>query len=89
MGISSRLDWDLIQAWLHDRKADFTGKKVYYGPNRGNAEWQAKGAFAWGCNAGCHGDGSGGFCRSLDEAQRQAGDHAKTHRGVRAFYQEG
>lgn len=68
-----------------------TSRQVTYGPNRGSAEWRAKGAYVWHCGAGCLPDGEmdGGFCRSLDEAKRAAERHAGGHRGMRAVYDEG
>ena len=64
--------------------------QVYYGPNRGTAEWLAKGEFGWGCGP-CAGQSkdTGGWTATLGEAQRNAVDHAKTHRGARAVYGDG
>lgn len=61
-------------------------RAVYFGPNRGSAEWQAKGAFAWGCDAGdkTHPCSAGGFCPTLMDAAWAAGHHANTHRNTRA-----
>lgn len=64
--------------------------QVYYGPNRGTAEWLAKGEYGWGCCPCANRDkDAGGWTATLDEAQRAAEDHAKTHRGARAVYGEG
>lgn len=66
-------------------------RQVNYGPNRGSAEWQARGAYTWHCNAGCLPDGGmdGGFCHDLNEAKNTAEKHARGHRGMRAVYYEG
>lgn len=80
-----------LVVWLHDAKQAITGQHVYYGPNRGTAEWQALGSYAWGCDLpACVDAGCGGFCPSLGDAQHEAEAHAKDHGGrVRAAYCEG
>lgn len=65
-------------------------RQVYYGPNRGTPEWQAKGAFAWGCcPCATKGEDIGGFEPTLDKARQKAETHATTHRAARAVYGEG
>lgn len=79
----------MLAVWIHDAVQAITGRHVYYGPNRGTAEWRALGAFAWGCDL-CAERGCGGFCASLPEAKQKADGHAKEHGGrVRAAYYEG
>lgn len=80
-----------VACWFHDRVTDITGRKVYYGPNRGTAEWLAKGAYAWGCGHGnCVENDVGGFRDSLEGAKQEADAHATTHGGrIRAAYYEG
>jgi hypothetical protein len=79
-----REDWG---AWLHDRKADLTGRKVYYGPNHSKSPWIELGPFAWGCNA-CEG-AAGGYEPTYAAVRHAAEAHALIHPGVRAYFDVG
>jgi len=65
-------------------------RRVYYGPNRGSAEYQALGAYVWGCNPCAWRERSvGGYVDTLTGARGKAEQHARQHLFARVVYGEG
>ena len=68
--------------------------RVTYGPNRSIDEHADLGAYVWGCNRCARHDGGGrrfrgDYTPTLHAARSQAKDHARSHVGMRAVYNEG
>lgn len=88
--IRDRYEDSMLAVWIHDAVQAVTGRYVYYGPNRGSAEWRALGNYVWGCgHTDCVEKDVGGFTASLGDAEHEAKDHARTHRRTHAHYYEG
>jgi hypothetical protein len=76
---------------LHETTRKIHRRYVCYGSSRGEYAPGIVGSGVWGCNfseGGSVCDG-GDYAPTLEAARREAEAHAKTHRGVRAFYCKG
>jgi hypothetical protein len=96
VNIRDRYTGSRLADLVHDTARKIDRRYVSYGPVRGNA--REFGAFAWQCdtNACCTDDKGewigaviGGYTDTIDDARTAAEAHARTHRGVRAFYYKG